>query len=260
MRKFFKKVGENFRNPLKQTGKPVIDRDSRFIGLKDYARMYIRAIDRYNDFDCGDPLNNDIKKLCGDDIKKIEKYHSDTNKSRHFSNSCLKDKNIPSSIATYSCISDMFEINESNKYQLITYKSKSKPKGEINQNIIDKMYDLYVTQYKYFTDSEWDNIIKKFKSINEKDKTRHTKRETSKNNFYSKLTPSAKQIFSETGENIDAHMSGPNSTTSHNSRTINHTPSGSNSRPPPSKTIKGGKKTKRRRKTNKKIRKTNKKR
>ena len=95
MKKFFKGIGEKFRNPLKQGNFiPVVDRDSRYIGLKDYARMYIRAIDRYNAYDCGSPdIETKKQELCDDDIKKINKYNSDKQKSRHYlSNSCLKNK------------------------------------------------------------------------------------------------------------------------------------------------------------------------
>ena len=77
MKKFFKGIGEKFRNPLKQGNFiPVVDRDTRYIGLKDYARMYIRAIDRYNAYDCGSSnIEKKKQELCDDDIKKINKYN-----------------------------------------------------------------------------------------------------------------------------------------------------------------------------------------
>jgi hypothetical protein len=150
--KFFK-----FRNSLKESRdnfKPIIKRDTSWIGLKNFARMYIRAIDRYNYYECDDysQKNSKIKKLCKEDIEKI--------KSKLLSKyECLKDKDVIKTRQNKHydiyCIAELF-YKDSNKKKYVIDNSKN----------IDIYRKVYVEQHSVFTPNEWDGIIERFNSNN----------------------------------------------------------------------------------------------
>lgn len=82
-----------FRNPLKEEN-PVIERDSKYIGYKDYARMFIRAADRFNKYSCGNKdfkgIPNKERILCKQDIRKINEVTNTPLTSLIAKNACIQ--------------------------------------------------------------------------------------------------------------------------------------------------------------------------
>jgi len=159
-----------FRNKLKEQSdnyNPVINRDSRYFGLKDYARMYIRAIDRYNQYKCVNSAfrydetlsmsqKNEIMKLCEENIKKIKELQK--YKFNRFTNACLSSKDKTPNIRYEECIDHLFKLVDG-QYVLIDNTNKK------NMEIINRIKRLYVDEYKYFTENEWINILERFTQV-----------------------------------------------------------------------------------------------
>ena len=159
-----------FRNPLKEEN-PVIERDSKYIGYKDYARMFIRAADRFNKYSCGNKdfkgIPNKERILCKQDIRKINEVTNTPLTSLIAKNACIqtfeKTKNWFTKrykVVDSFCITDLLvkkRDDDGNEKYYITP----------DKNMVDKLKEQYVP--KIFTELEWRDINYEFRDNNSED-------------------------------------------------------------------------------------------